>query len=165
MARTGKFSSSCTLVAVLLLVTVTMGQTFSECLKIDKDKLIGVKQGRFIQNYDEILEFSSGAMRAYAFTTCFNEYDRLISLNFTVREQATDKNLTLQAVGPIEKGMNCKNLKIGDFSTLIDKIDVYWGENTGIYAIRANVGARGETFGTIPDGVEVNHDELYFSDD
>ena len=73
-------------IASVLLVTVTMGQTFSECLKIDKDKLIGVQQGRFIQNYDEILEFSSGAMRAYAFTTCFNEYDRLISLNFTVRE-------------------------------------------------------------------------------
>ena len=61
--------------------------------------------------------------------------------------------------------MDCKNLKIGDFSTLIDKIDVYWGENTGIYAIRANVGERGETFGTIPDGVEVNHDELLFSPD
>ena len=59
----------------------------------------------------------------------------------------------------------CKNKRIGDFSTLIDTVEVWWGEATGIYAIRMNVGTRGETFGKVPEGVELNHDVIEFPDD
>ena len=102
------------LVALAMLMSVTRAETYEECLVFDTSSLIGDQIGEFVQNYDEILEFSTGYMRAFAFTACTNDEGRLIAMNFTIKEQATDKSELLSPLGPIEKG-ECVRKRIGDF--------------------------------------------------
>ena len=139
--------------ALALLMSVTRAGTYEECLSFDTTELIGDKVGEFVQNYDEILEFSTGYMRAFAFSACFNDERRLIAMNFTIKEQASDKSELLSPLGPIEKG-DCSRKRIGDFENLIDRIDVWYAEGKGIYSVRFWVGELGETFGEYPAEME-----------
>ena len=140
------------LLSLAFFVTVTRAQTYDECMEYDKSTLIGDQIGEFVENYDEILKFSTGYMRAFAFTICTNDEGRMIAMNFTIKEQGSDRNTTLAPLGPIEKG-TCIRKKIGDFENLIDKIQVWHAEGRGIYQIRFNVKELGETFGSYPDDI------------